>query len=176
MAATKAMAGRYSPAERRQALLVLALNGGNTKRAAEFLKDAGNPVPQQTLSYWTRKHADELEEVTREHAPKLEQAMAGQILRTALAAHEATLIAVEKAREQLEAGEAKDPSTAARNLGTTAGILSDKYLTLTGRPTQITEHRSADQILANIARQIGAVNSTAHEIPEAKQVEATTTS
>jgi len=63
--------------------------------------------------------------------------------------------ALEAAVEQVEAGEAKDPATVARNAAVTKGINVNPVLKLTGRPTVITEYRNADDILDSLFKRLG---------------------
>jgi hypothetical protein len=82
---------------------------------------------------------------------------------TALEAQKVTYKAVKHAEMLLDQGKAKDPSAVARNLATVAGIATDKTLALTGRPSQIIEHRDTTEIvkaLASMAPSVFAIDGT----------------
>jgi predicted nucleic acid-binding protein len=70
------------------------------------------------------------------------------------AAVEAAKDAIAVEAKRIAAGDVKDASATARNLATVAGIGTTKILELTGRPTQITEVRKPEQIIAQL-KQIG---------------------
>jgi hypothetical protein len=91
--------------------------------------------------------------------------MIGQARAIVTAANEGTLEAIDAAREQIKAGEAKDPSTIARNLSVAAGISVDKSLLLEGRPTEIHGNENVEALMARMSRFLGpsAVDSTAEE-------------
>jgi hypothetical protein len=103
------------------------------------------------------------------HAPAREGDRGGRTPH-ALRANEGILEAVEATREQIRAGEHKDPSTAARNLAVAAGVTTDKSLLLEGRPTEI-HGTDMESLMATMARALGvqhvpnlATDSTAEEI------------
>jgi hypothetical protein len=60
----------------------------------------------------------------------------------------------------------KEIAAAARNLATSKGINVDKLLTLTGRPSQISETRNADELLRKLETlKVKSIQSTATETP-----------
>ena len=71
-------------------------------------------------------------------------------------------ISVEKAREQLEAGEDRQPAASAQRLATVSGIATDKFLTLTGRPSQVTAATTVEEDLRFLRSRV---------IPDAEVVE-----
>lgn len=91
--------------------------------------------------------------------------MMSQSRAIATAANVATLEAIEASRKQVEAGEAKDPSTVARNLTVAAGISTDKALLLDGRPTQIHGSDNLPALMERMSKLLGtpAIDSTAEE-------------
>jgi hypothetical protein len=159
---------RYTPAEIDTALLVLALPGRNSVVAARRLKDEGLEINSRTLRSWREHtHATRYIEIEHQHAPEIERQMISQARAIVTAANEGTLEAIDAAREQLRTGEAKDPSTVARNLSTSAGIMTDKALLLEGRPTEIRGGDNLEAALERIAQRLGlpqSVDSTAEEI------------
>lgn len=80
-------------------------------------------------------------------APRLEAKLAEDLLQEAGSATEAIAFAVEQTYERLAKGEIADPARAARDLSQIRTQAVDKRLALQGRPTQISEHRSPDEIV-----------------------------
>ena len=143
---------RWNSQERDQALLALIACGGHAERAAEQLKAQGLPIPRRTLSDWRHRYADRLRELHDRHAPAIEAELVRRAREVALQAFAAAAQAVEHAEADLEAGRVKDTAGAARNLATTGAIAADKLMALTGRPTQVIEHREPSQIIASLRR------------------------
>ena len=81
-------------------------------------------------------------------APRFVEAkLAEDLLQEAGSATEAIAFAVEQTYERLAKGEIADPARAARDLSQIETQAVDKRLALQGRPTQISEHRSPDEIV-----------------------------
>lgn len=160
---------KYTAEEVDRALLVMALCGGNSLEAARQLAAQGCPVPSSTLRDWkTDLHADRYQSIQEREAKILEEHLIAQQREVAIAASSASLLAVEAARAELTAGTTKDPARAAQALQTTAGIASDKMLTLQGRPTNITQPVGTTELLRRIAQRIGGtviVDATVVEDP-----------
>lgn len=157
----------YTPLEVDTALLVLAMSGRNCGMASRRLKEEGLDVGRRTLNQWKNyTHADRYLEIEHEHAPSVEKQMVNTARAIVTAANEGTLEAIEASREQLRKGEAKDPSTVARNLATAAGIQTDKALLLEGRPTEIRGGEDLQAALQRMAQRLNlpqSVDSTAEE-------------
>lgn len=155
----------YTPAEVDTALLVLCLTGRNSVEASRRLKKQGLDVHPRTLRSWREGiHANRYLELQRNQAPRIEAEMVNTSREIVIAANLATLEAVEATRAQVAAGEAKDPSTSARNLATTAGINVDKSLLIEGRPTIITSSDDVPALLARMQRLLGPTfDSTAED-------------
>ena len=163
----------YKPEDIERGLTALAIYG-NSEKAVAALKANGLTAPSsRQLQNWRDQYPEQWNKAVREQAPKIEQQIVGDLLTTLQVSQRTVQVAVNKTLEQLEAGEAKDPAGAARNIATVVGITTDKFLTLTGRPSQIVENRTADQLLASIGRLVGAtpvVDTTAEEISEATEI------
>jgi hypothetical protein len=156
---------QYTPADVDTALLVLALTGHNSVETARRLKSQGLNVNARTLRAWrTGIHSKRYAEIQRDHAPRIEAEMIGTAREIVLAANAATLEAIEATRDQVQDGEAKDPSAVARNLQTVAGIATDKALLTEGRPTVITGGDDVQALLARMNRLLGVVDSTAEDV------------
>lgn len=147
---------KYTAEEVDRALLVMALAGGNAVEASRQLEAQGQHVPERTLRYWKNDlHGDRYQGITENEAKRLDDHLVAQQREVALAASSASLLAVEAARREIEAGTVKDPARAAQALQTTAGIASDKMLTLQGKPVNITQHIGTKELLNRIAQRIG---------------------
>lgn len=157
----------YAPHEIDKALTTLAYYGGNSARAGKALG-----ISDATLREWrTQKHRERYLEICEREAPKLE----------ALAANQAREIIVRSAEvehsilDRLAAQDDQEPTTkelselagALQRLSTSKGINTTKLLELTGRPTQIVEHRDPKQAAAALARRLGVtLDGTAVDITD----------
>lgn len=83
-------------------------------------------------------------------APRLEAKLAEDLLSEASRATAAVSYCIEQTEQMLANGEIKDPARAARDLSQIRTQAIDKRLALQGRPTQISEHRNTDEILARL--------------------------
>lgn len=138
--------------------------------AHDRLAEQGLHVDPRLLRYWrTRIYPERYRDIADTHAVLIEQVIVQQARETALLAAEVERIALEETRAQIERGELKDASTAARNAATVKGINVDKFLGLSGRPTHITETRDAAAIIRSLrAKGVrvdwpGAIDGTAEE-------------
>lgn len=138
---------RYNQHEIDAGLSTLIACGGSVSQALEFVD-----IPEPTLRDWRHRYADRYAELHDRVAPQIEAELARSARETALLAFDATRLGVEKTRLALENDQLKDPAGATRNLATTGAILTDKLLALTGRPTQITEHREPSKLIESLAR------------------------
>jgi hypothetical protein len=153
--------------------LALIANGDNARAAARSLKDTDDPIPHQTLQDWRHRYAERYQELQEQHGPEIEQALARGARLTALRAFHVTQKAVDATEEQIDSGDIRDPAGTARNLATTGAILTDKMLALTGRPTQITQHLSPDDIfkrLANKGYRLEPAHTDAQQLQHTRQL------
>jgi hypothetical protein len=193
---TKSVGARdYTPTEVDAALTTLAYYGGNAARAAAEL---GIPHSTLKL-WRAHSHRDRYLEIAEREGPRLEQIAAQQAREVILRAGEAehSLLDILNARmadesapepqrddfpnetlyllayeQWLKRGSSKELSELAGTLQrvtTAKGINGTKLLELTGRPTQIVEHRDPKQAAQALARRLGVtIESTATEIPAAQ--------
>lgn len=167
---------RYTPEQITAGLTVLALCGGDAARAEAQLTEQGQRVPDSTLQAWRDTfHPERYRDICTDLAPQIEARVVHLQRELAVRATEGALLAANLERTRIENGEVKDAASSARNLSTVAGIAVDKILSLTGRPTSITEHRNADQVLGRLER-LGLlkadVDSTATEVTDAETLAA----
>ena len=146
----------YSVEDLTLVLATIYMNGGNM-RAAERQLDAqgvrnsrGNPIPRGTMQEWMEKHPMRYAHVGRIFRDVAEEKIVVKLRENIMAAVEASTMALHLEVERIQAGDVKDAAAAAQRLATVAGISTDKMLSLTGRPQQISQHRSGQEILRQL--------------------------
>lgn len=145
-----------TPAEIDKALTVLAYYGGNAVRAAS---DIG--MSDRTLRLWrSETHRERYLEIAEREGPRLEQLAAQQARELILRAADAEHGVLDRLATRLDDTEStsKELSELAgtlQRLTTSKGINGTKLLELTGRPTQIVEHRDPKQAAQALARRLG---------------------
>jgi len=145
------------------ALTAVALCGGRVTRAHEQLKASGVNIPYRTLAAWVADlFPNRYRHLAEQVAPQIEKSMVATARAAAMRSFEVAGEAVELEAQRLAAGEVKDAAASSRNLATTGGIMTDKMLLLDGRPTQISEQRSMDDVLRSLAAK-GFIDGTATE-------------
>lgn len=156
MAATHSgPAAAFSQEEIDRCLTALVAWSGNAAAAVRFLHSEATEdqrVPTgSTLIEWSRTiHWERYEQIRDTWAGKVEQTVVNDMRDAAREAIEVQRIAVGKAKERLEANKDDDPGRTAANLARTASANTDKLLSLSGRPTQITESRNVGEILRSL--------------------------
>lgn len=147
---------------RERAFIGLALAGDNAQRAAEQLG-----MPASTLRDWRREHRPEYERVRKELAPKLEATVVAEMYAFVIEAGRVKRLALEATAQAIEDGEirGKDLPSALKSISIAEAVAVDKILVLSGRPTSVVEHRSAQEIVAELARRGAIVDATAVELP-----------
>lgn len=161
----------YSPPEIEAALRTLVYYGGNTSRTS-----AEVGIPQQTLHDWrAHDHRDRYLEIAEREAPKLEALAAQQARELILRAGDAEHGLLDKlntalANDETTPKELSELAGTLQRLTTSKGINGTKLLELTGRPTQIVEHRDPKQAATALARRLGlTIDSTAEDITSENQ-------
>jgi len=154
---------RRTEAEIDQALTAVALCSGRVSRAREQLLAAGVDIPERTLRTWVVDlFPNRYQAAAERYAPQIERLMITQLRAGATRGFEASTAAMELEMQRLAAGEVKDAAASSRNLATAGAIMADKMLLLDGRPTQISEQRSMDDVLRSLAAK-GFIDGTATE-------------
>lgn len=147
-------AAPYTQEEIDKCLTALVAYAGVANAAVKYLEsiaDGGRVPTPGTLAQWARTlHWERYEQLREQWAGKVEQTVANDMRDAAREAVEVQRLAVEKARERLEAGRDDDPARSAASLARVAQSNTDKLLSLTGRPTQITENRNVNEILRSL--------------------------
>ena len=136
---------QYSTEERTRSLLSLASRAGNVKAALRDLKEQGLEVPEQTLRDWGG--SEEYERIRHKYGHKLEEFVIAEIRERMVEQSELEKLAAQKTREALENGQVRDPARTMRDVAAAKSQNIDKLRVMTGRPTDITEHRSVDELV-----------------------------
>lgn len=168
MAQVHSIHNPFSDEEVEMGLMALVAWAGSPTRAARYLKETGKlDVSDSTLRNWKQVHAIRYTELREKYKDQLEEQLTQELRDVAIIATNAARLAVEKATDALESGEERDPARAAANLSKVAATSTDKVLSLTGRPTQITQTRNAEEIIRSLV-QLGVIQvPDAPALPEA---------
>lgn len=149
-------------------LMVLASCGGSERLAAKKLrqsKDDPLRITAPQLAAVRNDNERRYQELFERYRNEIEAGAIRSITEAMTGAFAGAVMAVDQARDKLEAGDVKDPGKLGRDLAVTGAILADKLLVLTNRPNQIREKRNVDDILKDIARQIQHdIDGSAEEI------------
>jgi hypothetical protein len=126
---------------------------GNASAASRALKaEKGLVVSPKTLHEWVReRHFDQYNEMRVKYSEQLETGLANDMRDSVRAAIEVERVAMDKALVRLKAGEDPDPAKTAAHAARVAQSMTDKLLSLTGRPTSIREDRNVQEILRSLA-------------------------
>ena len=164
---SKFMNRRYSEAEVKLGLEILAATG-NAREASRRLAATGRlDVIPATLLSWKKRYPEQFEAIQHDIRDQIDKAVVREARDIIREVAQVEMLAVEKTRIGLEDGSIKDPSTALRNLSTSKAINIDKVRLHEGNPTEIVEKRTIDQTFRAL-KQIGrmqVVDSTADEVP-----------
>ena len=164
---------RYVEEDIERGLTMLALCGGNWRRAGERLREQGFDIPPKTLESWKRQtHTQRYEETRARLLPRIQEKIAAE-------AEDLAIAYAETERQALEAFDLsslspKDAAGAIRNLATAKAINVDKAQLMRGNPTQIVEKRDAGEILSKLKSRIGSVDVESEEITDAPALPAVT--
>jgi hypothetical protein len=135
----------FGAEERTRALVTLASRAGNCAEACRELAASGVDIPVDTLRSW--KRSDEYERIRHDYGHKLEEFVIAEIRESMVEQSELERLALTKTREALENGEIRDPARAMRDISHAKGQNIDKLRVMTGRPVDITENRSLDELV-----------------------------
>lgn len=155
--------GGHTPQLVETALLTIAMCGGNTQAAFDTLAAKNIHVGRSTLKAWQHvQFPNRYRDLAERYRASIEGEIVNNVRALALRASQVAQRALDLEEKRIAAGEINDASTSLRNIATSIGISVDKILLLEGRPNQITEQRSADDVLRGL-RDRGYVDSTAEE-------------
>jgi hypothetical protein len=134
-------------------------------------------IPRPTLQAWKRDRADRYGEIRARVVPEIRARMAGESEDLARSYAEAERRTLKHYVENLSGMRPAEAASSLRNLTTSRGISTDKASALRGLPTEITEHRSVEEIFLKWERQgflnssDDAIDGTAQEITDQKDIE-----
>ena len=144
----------YSQADIDWCLQAMVAWAGNAYAAHKWLEANadGRRVPNMnTIRDWARtKHWERYEQLREQWGQLRERTIANEMRDVALESVEAQKLAVSRAVERLEKDRDPEPARTAAALAKVGQTNVDKMLSLTGRPTQITESRNVNEILRSL--------------------------
>ena len=150
-----------------QALAAVAFYA-TLEEAVEYLASKGYQTNVALLKRWRDvEYVDRYAEVRALAVQELEEKFVGDLMDGARLADMVSNLAVARALEQLQNGHCKEPARVARDLQQVSSQKVEKAMSLSGRPTQIVEHRSFAEI-TNALVALGVaryVDSTADDEP-----------
>ncbi len=161
----------FTEAETETALMAVVAWGGNAAAAQRYLAaEKDIEISVTTLCDWKRRYAIRYDEIREKYSGQLEEQLGHEFREGAMEALGVQRMAVGRARERLESGEEADPARAAANLARVAQSNVDKLMTMTSRPSKITESRNPEEIIrALVGLGVIKVGAEAAEIPEATE-------
>jgi hypothetical protein len=163
---------RYSAQDIERTLMYVALYGSQVKAHTALEEHGHKPPCPQTVSNWTREHADKLAELERDIVPKRRELMARIHERDALTQAEIVQKLNERLLQNVENVAVRDLAGAINRIDTSRAINVDKAALLRGMPTTITQHTSAEDILKRLAAQgLAVIEGTAEEITDTPALE-----
>ena len=154
----------YPEADIDRCLMALAIEGGNVPATVRFLKAAANggrSPNRDTIRRWRDQYPARYAYHTTERAKEIEDGIVRGQRELIAGASIAAQDAVSLEHKRILEGDIKDAAASARNLQTVAGIGVTKIMEMTGRPTQIIEHRRPEDIVRRLNEMV--VDSDAEE-------------
>lgn len=144
----------YSDSDRDRVLLVYLRTGKDQGRTCEI-----TGVNIHTLKKWVHEtQADRLHELSVRYGQELEAANVADMKAMVSLYSENEREALIRLREAMPNLEARDLAKAVQHLSMARSKLVHTYMTLEGRPTQVTESRSVDDIERRLV-ELGAVEA-----------------
>ncbi len=152
---------KYTVEEVDTALLTLS-RAGSSRLASEHLASIGIEItPERLRSMRNKEYPNRYAHLQAQHGAELDQLIVQNSRAAFLQAAVIEERVLDRLEDNIEKLDARDLPAAAKNLTTVKAINLDKHMLATGRPTQITEHRDAASLLAQLG---DVVNSTATDL------------
>lgn len=156
----------YTAAEIKEGLTVVALCSGNVRRAERELTARGKRIPYTTLKDWKlRYHAQDYERIVEAELPKIYGEIATRCEDLALAQADVEESLLNRLVAVAPTMDARDLSSALRNVGVAKAVNIDKASLVRGRPTEIREDRSIGDLTRALHRFRGVVRVQPGEEP-----------
>lgn len=139
--------------EKLRAMTVLATHAGNAGLTAQVLKEqlGLNMKPAEIRRWRNSEFREDYERLVADMGDQT-QAVINEVMETARLAAQAERLAIERTLHELQNGTCKDPARAARDLAHIKATNVEKFLTLSGRPSQIVEIQNPDEALQELVR------------------------
>lgn len=128
----------------------MALCDGNTRKASERLALRGAEIPYRTLQEWKTSRASRYADIRERTLAQVHERMAAECEALVEAEAKVEWDLVKHLGGNIEELNPKDAAGAIRNMATARGINTDKRAVLRGQPTEIVEHRNADDLLRRL--------------------------
>ena len=143
----------HSEAQITEGLIAVIAWAGNCAAASRALKsEKGIVISAALLNEWIRgSHTAQYMELREKYAAQLEAQLIHEYRDVARQAVEVQRMALDRTREHLMENKDNDPSRTAANAARVAQAMTDKMLSLSGRPTSIREDRNLGEILRSLA-------------------------
>jgi hypothetical protein len=174
---TKSLNSKFNREETERALICVAHNNGNTKKAAEQLREEGFSINSGTLYSWTRKSPEHMRlyyELQEECLPAIRQKAAERHMEAAESTMDLAAEARQRLKQELPKIAARDLPGALRNIDTSTAIHRDKARDLRGEASLVTATDKRD--LKTVLRSLkGKGLAKAEEVIDAEVVSEETT-
>jgi hypothetical protein len=152
---TKAPAKRYTQEEITKGLMAMVGWAGRAVDARRALEVEGLDIPTSTLRTWVEStHREQYEELRSKYSDKMEAILINNYRELAVRTSMVQRKAIEEAEKRLDRGADTDPARTAAALSKVSQVSTDKLMSLTGRPTVITEERGMSEILRSLAAKV----------------------
>lgn len=155
--------------DKKVVLLEYLYCGRSARHTVESLERMGYPnIPKkETVTRWSHKYTEELQELEHKHADSLGKRVAGKYEAIAIAYTDAQAIFLERLLENADDVPLRELPNTLRSLAVSAGVATDKSQLLRGKPTQNIARIGVNEIIGELQRALGFdVNSTAIEVPQ----------
>lgn len=146
--------------KRKRAFAALSMAGGNQAEAVRAVEG----LTKEALGRYVRRYPEEYEEVRRNLAPQIEAAVVEEMRAFIVQAGRVKSKVLERIDRALDEDKIpeRDLHNTLRNVAASQATSVDKTLSLSGRPSQITEHRSAAELLERLQK-LGALKRPGHD-------------
>lgn len=134
-------------------LMALIAWGGHTSNASRYLANEKQiEISPKVLADWKTRYGERYDDLREKFAGQLEGKLVHEMRDVARLALETERLAIEKAHSRLAKDEDQDPGRTAANLARVTQSSTDKMLSLSGRPTHITESRGVEELLRSLVK------------------------
>lgn len=151
-------------------LYAMAAHGGSSTQArALLIQQYGDKAPpERTLRGWrTDQYPRRYQHILTQKSTEIEGLVEHQLRESTRLAGLVKHKLLERLHDEIPNLSKAELGKTAQQVAVTEGVGLDKLLTLTGRPNNITEHRTADEVLNSLeARFPEATDTTAEEDTE----------